>query len=782
MTAIDKAPSRSRPGRFGQLSSFADRLSRQISHNRNVHDKEDNSADMRLACDGQDLERQQTARRHDDEPGAPPLAMEKSPTLEQARNAVGRERNDDDPQPAAGRGSHDEIGQVKAPGMRLVTQMSRETQHARTKVELHRDHDGNREYKPETPLDELVPDDDDKPGLASHSLDCRLDLMRAHRVSFAAGLLAALTVLVPSSANGDADGATNSVASVFPPRIVGRPVRLDEHHRLLSWSRSPSPYAHVTRLAWEALETRFPVQDNGVETWLTFSRFDPLTFEGVSWPHNPAGLYAMLADSAVLWYAFSGDEAAVALVQKALDYQLEHGTTPSGWQWPDVPYASAGAGDTDYRGADDTWCDGCGRGDGIGVIEPDKVGELGYAYLQFYELTGQERYRNAAVACADALAKHVRTGDERHSPWPFRVYAETNAVREEYSSNVIGALLLFDGLARSALGDVRHYAAARSMALAWLFRVPLENDAWSGYFEDIAIQPNPAANPNQYSALRTAWWLLAHRADDPRWHQHVKHLLEWAVRTFGADTPSERGLQWGATVMSEQAADRAKMGSHTARLGAANALWYEVTGDPTVKEHAARSLNWATYVCDDRGVVAVGQDANEGWWFSDGYGDYTRQFLNAMAAVPEWAPPHESHLLRSTSIVTRVAYLLDRVEWTSFERGATETLRLPARPTSVSAAGVRLAERNDVNGEGYFVRALASGDVVVQVHHGSRGPVVVTTDACRILEASRPETSSEAAPGSRMASMQGARFGAALALACALALGLARLLVNWRAR
>ncbi len=136
-----------------------------------------------------------------------------------------------------------------------------------------------------------------------------------------------------------------------------------------------------------------------------------------------------------------------------------HGTTPADWDWASVPYASAGAGDVDYRGADDAWCDFCGRGDGLGVIEPDKVGELGYAYMQLFEATGDERYRDAAVACADALARHVRQGDETRSPWPFRVYAQTNVAREEYSSNVIGAMMLFDELSRLSLGDTDAYGA-----------------------------------------------------------------------------------------------------------------------------------------------------------------------------------------------------------------------------------------------------------------------------------------------------------------------------------
>ena len=685
---------------------------------------------MRLAGNRRDFERQKRARRHDDEPWPPPLAMPKRPALDEACRPVGRQGKDEDPKSATARRPYDELGKREAPRVRVMSQVLRQVEQPRSQAQSHENDDGHGKGQPQHALDELVGDDDDKPGLASHGGDCKLDAMFAHRARFVAVL--ALSCLPGRAGNG-------SVASASPELIAGRPVRLDEQHKLLSWSRAGSPYALVARLAWQALETKFPVQDNGVETWLAWSRFDPTTFEGVSWPHNPAGLYAMLADSAARWYAFSGDWAAVDLTHKALDYQLEHGTTPPDWDWARVPYASAGAGDVDYRGADDEWCDFCGRGDGIGVIEPDKVGELGYAYLQFHELTGEVRYRDAAIACADALAKHLRAGDETHSPWPFRVYARTNVAREEYTSNVIGAIDLLDGLSRLSLGDSRSYARARAVALAWLLRVPVTNDGWSGYFEDIEIQPDPWANPNQYSALRTATWLIAHPDDDPKWRQHAAHLIAWATDAFGGDTASERGTQWGATVMSEQAADRVKMGSHTARLGAASALWYEATGDVAARERAARSLNWATYVCDDRGVVAVGNEKNEGWWFTDGYGDYTRHFLVAMAAVPEWAPPGELHLLRSSSVVTHIEYERNRASWSTFSKDATDTLRAPSRPTSVTAAGAVLKEQPSRDGE-YAVRPLASGDVLVRVHHAAEGPVVVTTSA----EPARAEAQREA--------------------------------------
>jgi hypothetical protein len=537
------------------------------------------------------------------------------------------------------------------------------------------------------------------------------------------GLLAAVVVALASTTGS----CPSSVVATTPRTIASHLVRVGASRELLSWWQGDAPFAHVARLAWGALETKFPVQDNGLETWLTSSRFDPDTFGGVNWPHNPAGLYAMLTDSAVLWYAFSGDGRAIDVVRKALDHQIGHGTTPVDWDWARVPYASANAGDVDYGGADDGWCDFCGRGDGVGVIEPDKVGELGFAYMQMFELTGDVRYRDAAIACADALVKHVRSGDELHSPWPFRVYARTNVAREEYSSNVIGALTLFDELSRLSLGDVEGYARARGLALDWMMKVPLKNDAWSGYFEDIDIQPHPSSNPNQYAAMRTARWLLVHPQADPDWRGDVAHLIAWVSQVFGDDTDTEAGVQWGATVMSEQAADMAKMGSHTARFGTTLALWAEATGDSAARERALRSLNWATYMCGGDGIVAVGEDKNEGWWFSDGYGDYIRHFMVAMSAMPQWAPSHENHVLRSTSIVTWVDYAqAARVSWATFDADATDTLRLATRPASVVVGGTPLVQRADLADAGYVVRMLPSGDSIVRVRHRSPGKVVVT--------------------------------------------------------
>ncbi len=471
----------------------------------------------------------------------------------------------------------------------------------------------------------------------------------------------------------------------------------------MSWVQPQEiAYDRVLRLAWDFLLHTVPTESNGLKTYFAYCCIDQHKLRGEAWPHNPAGLYAMLADSAVAYYAYSGDRAVVELVEGMLDYHLSHGTTPSAWSWGSVPYASSNHGATEYRGAHDFKYDQKhpGRGDGYGVIEPDKLGELGYGYLKFYEFTDASRYRDAAVACADALARHVRAGDDTHSPWPFRVYAEDDVVREEYSANVIGPLRLLDELIRLNLGDVPAYQKARQTAWTWMMTYPMRNQRWVAYFEDVPIS-DKLDNFNQYSAMETARYILTHPEYDSDWRAHVQNLIDWVEKTFGVDVPHEPGVQWGAKAISEQIVDMHKMGSHTSRYASVNALWYEKTGDARAKEKAFRSFNWATYMCRENGAVNDLAVASQTIWFSDGYGDYIRHFMAGLGSVPEWAPPRQNHLLRSTSIVRSVSYQPEEVTYSTFDGDSTEVLRLAFAPQRVTAEGKELPRRNDLAAPGW---------------------------------------------------------------------------------
>jgi hypothetical protein len=47
---------------------------------------------------------------------------------------------------------------------------------------------------------------------------------------------------------------------------------------------------------------------------------------------------------------------------------------------------------------------------GEDYIEPHVVGEDGYAYVRFYEMTGNAKYLAAAIRCAAALVKNYKAG------------------------------------------------------------------------------------------------------------------------------------------------------------------------------------------------------------------------------------------------------------------------------------------------------------------------------------------------------------------------------------
>jgi len=382
-------------------------------------------------------------------------------------------------------------------------------------------------------------------------------------------------------------------------------VVLDENGQLLSWVRpQDKAYDRVSRLAWDFLLNKVRVEPNGLKSFYTYCCIDGTSLKGGTWPHNPAGLFAMLADSSSEYYAYSGDRRVVDLVGGLLDYQLAHGTTPANWKWGNMPYASADHGATEFRGAHESDYDKkhAGRGDGFGAIEPDKSAELGAGYLKFYEMTGETRYRDAAIAIANTLAKQVRAGDSQKSPWPFRVYAETGIVREEYASNEIAMVRLFDELIRLNLGDPKQYRSTRDIAWRWLLDVPMKNNTWVQYFEDIPIM-DKLWNLNQYAPMETARYLMDHPDTDPQWRAHVAALIAFVEKTFAKDIEGYSGTEWGANTISEQLDYDHKMGSHTSRYASVVARWTELESDPESKDKAFRSLNWATYMCREDGIV-----------------------------------------------------------------------------------------------------------------------------------------------------------------------------------
>jgi hypothetical protein len=255
------------------------------------------------------------------------------------------------------------------------------------------------------------------------------------------------------------------------------------------------------------------------------------------------------------------------------------------------------------------------------------------------------------------------------------------------------------------------------MAWDWMMKYPMQNHAWAGYFEDVYTFDKPV-NYNQYSAMETARYLMQHPESDTNWRKHVRELLSWVEGTFVfVEVKNEPGVQWGANAVSEQIADMNKMGSHTSRYASINAQWYELTTDLEAKEKAFRSFNWASYMCRENGWVNVGP-VDQSLWFSDGYGDYIRHFLAGMGSVPEWAPAGQTHLLRSSSVITDVQYGPKEIGYRAFDADGSEVLKLGFVPHHVSADGTPLSAGEAANSSGW--RFDAQGSVLKVWRRGAK--------------------------------------------------------------
>ena len=215
---------------------------------------------------------------------------------------------------------------------------------------------------------------------------------------------------------------------------------------------------------------------------------------------------------------------------------------------------------------------------------------------------------------------------------------------------------------------------------------------------------------------------------DPDWKTDIPKLIKWTEENFIFRTaPGEPSTMWGANIVGEQDDFNFKMDYQTARYAAACARWYAISGDEAYKEKAWRSLNWVTY-CNDSTGMAFESPVSKGilsWW-SDCYGECPRMFYHAFAAVPEWAPPREDHILYSEGILKDVQYADKMVNYTATSGKGTEYLRLSFKPSAVLIDGVKIDGAGDPDSDHFILRKLGKGDFALTVAHGKSCKVEIS--------------------------------------------------------
>lgn len=512
-----------------------------------------------------------------------------------------------------------------------------------------------------------------------------------------------------------------------PDSIATHKVVLDSLSKIISWITPQSKaYDQFLRKRWDFIKTKVPNSPGPPPRSLYPQYYFYCGFwfrnevlEPDQWMNDVAEKIPNWFESARLYYQYTGDTTVMTIVKDLIDYSLSHGIGADTFAWPDLPYTTTNAGDTLFRGFTSA------KRFLLHEIQVDHAGEIGLTYFKLYQYTGDEKYKTAALKVANTLLSKIRTGSAEASPWPYLVVMNTGEVISEYGANWTGCYDLFDHLIKTGTGNVKAYKDANEKVKEFLLQYPMKTGYWTDGHTDNDIRSN--TYKSNLSASNIKLYMFDHPEFDPAFKTDIPKLIKWSEDNFVFRCePGEPATQWGANLLGEQDTVLIKMDYQTARYAAECARWYAFSGDESYKEKAYRSLNWVTY-CSDSNGQAVESPLSKPFlasnWWSDEYGEGPRMFYHVFAAIPEWAPPAENHILYSTGVLRKVSYQTKRLEYTPADTNGNEFLRLTFRPIRITVNGAML--RADSRGEGYTLKMLSNGDYSFAIRRMHSGKVVI---------------------------------------------------------
>jgi len=514
--------------------------------------------------------------------------------------------------------------------------------------------------------------------------------------------------------------------------LVFHKIKTDPDGNILPWySESLGlSYDHIINLVWNFWDT-MRVDMNGLPYYMNHQVWRPL--------NDPRGLGGdqlnMALSSWRLLYMYNGNERVKENMKFIADYYLTHSLSPADALWPNIPFPYNTFIYSGYYDGDMVI--------GKGYAQPDKAGSFGIELVHLYKMTGNENYLNTAINIANTLALYTKEGDDDNSPFPFKVNVFSGEVGilksntgdgsipgySTYTTNWIGTLELFTELIGLQKGNISAYQKSFELILNWMLEYPVKTNKWGPFFEDI-----PGWSDTQINAVTFARYMMLNQELFPEWRPQVRGILDWVYEELGNNQWSD----YGVTVINEQTVYRTPGNSHTSRQAAAELLYGSLSEDNRMRENAIRQLNWATYMVDIDGKNCYPRDEV---WLTDGYGDYIRHYLRAMAADPSLAPSNSNHILHSTSVVSQADYAPDlnkrlggripdaeldivKIYYRTFDKQSIETIRMTTKPSRVTVLNTVLSERQDLTGEGWTWQDLDKGGVL-KIRHNNGNAIKV---------------------------------------------------------
>ncbi len=511
----------------------------------------------------------------------------------------------------------------------------------------------------------------------------------------------------------------------FPDSVATHKVLLDGQHKIISWiTPQSSAYDRFLRDRWNFIlkgipDCPGPPPRSDYPQYYFYCAYKDQKMIPDTWMNDIGEKIPNWFESARLYYQYTGDRRPMDIMIQFVNYTIDHGTSPFTFAWPYFPYTTTNAGDTLFRGFTNS------NRLVLHEVQVDHAGDIGFTYYKLFLFTGNEKYKIASIHVADALAAHARVGSASQSVWPYRVVMSDGRVTAQYGANWLGCYALLDHLISAKLGNVAAYQSALTKARNFILQFPMKTGYWTDGHTDTDI--NSHSYKSNMSASNMTLYLLDHPDFDPEYKRDIPKLIKWTEENFVLRSArGEPSTQWGANIVGEQDSFLPKMDYQTARYGAECARWFALCGNTAYKEKSYRALNWVTY-CSDSNGMAFESPLSKGitsWW-SDCYGEGPRMFYHALAAVPEWAPTGECHILYSETILKDVSYQPGKIQYNAMGNFGTEFLKLSFKPSAITVDGIKITFRRDLLQEGYIMKALPNGDYAVTIKRSRAGAVIV---------------------------------------------------------
>ncbi len=419
------------------------------------------------------------------------------------------------------------------------------------------------------------------------------------------------------------------------------------------------------------------------------------------------------------YYQYSSDPIAFLYIPLTADYILDYAQTSEDHDWPRFPIATPTSGKAYGKCIQEA------------RTQLDLCAIVGTEILRAYKLTGEERYFEAARHWGDVFAEKCNL-DPAMPPWNRYTHPEVVGWSDELTGSTTLILDFLDELIRMGYtGRDRAILTARDAGRRYVRRLIenewLENDTWGRNYWDWD-------NPVICGIVSMCGdYIMKNPQVFPGWQTDLRNILTLIFNRNGADPYSHGDVYHGAWAFPESATCCGTSLSYNQYTAAPTLLRLGVlAGDDRIHEIGRRMMIMATYDSHENGVVhdgLFGEAVATKEWSNLAHPWPLCQVMEALAWTPDlFGPKRENHIMRSTSVVSRVVYEKNRIEYTTFDapENTVDVLRLSFSPQAVTADGRALKPISSLNRNGYTIKPLPDGDTIVEIRHDRARNIVVT--------------------------------------------------------